>query len=586
MPETIGERLKRAREERYISIEKAEAATRIRSNFLRALEANDYSVMPSAAQARGFLRNYAEYLELDLDAIMDEIQRAQSAQPEDVSGPLPNVIKDALPPAPDIIENDSQTSTGERRTFRSILTSRRARRQQPESTPEPESATPAPTMEQPPVETPPIVEAENVEPEKPKRKRKKIVFEEIENPPPAPVAVEIESPAPVVELSQPTDENQTTREILPEETAQVEAGEEAKTGLFARLKSMLRLSVHSSPEDEVAEESPQADQPVIESESVVTNQTAEEILSDIGKQLRAQREMLSLTLDEVERHTRVRAVFLKALEEGALDQLPSSAQMRGMLANYAAFLNMDTDAVMLRFADAIQARHRAKYPDKPAGYKPPMEVAKSLPWFRGFIAGDLLFGFTIVALLFGLAIWGIRRVIAIQSEQVAKPTAPSIPDVLSSTERPTPIAQNTLAVAAATPTINATEATVEIPSQIANVQIIVVAVESAFLRVAVDGKDEFNGRVMGSETLTFEAQDQIVVLTGNGAALRVTFNGRDLGFMGSVGEVINRVYTPFGITTPTPTLPPTPTNTPLESPTPTVTETPPPTPTLATPIQP
>ena len=67
MAETIGQRLKKAREYRNLSLEKAADATHIRSVYLRALEADDFSTMPSPVQARGFLRNYAQYLNLDLD---------------------------------------------------------------------------------------------------------------------------------------------------------------------------------------------------------------------------------------------------------------------------------------------------------------------------------------------------------------------------------------------------------------------------------------------------------------------------------------------------------------------------------------
>jgi cytoskeletal protein RodZ len=45
----------------------------------------------------------------------------------------------------------------------------------------------------------------------------------------------------------------------------------------------------------------------------------------------------------VERHTHLRAVFVKALEEGAFDKLPSPVQTRGMLSNYATFLDLDVD---------------------------------------------------------------------------------------------------------------------------------------------------------------------------------------------------------------------------------------------------
>ena len=79
-------------------------------------------------------------------------------------------------------------------------------------------------------------------------------------------------------------------------------------------------------------------------------------------ELRHNREALSLHLDEVERNTHVKAHYLEALEQGAMDKLPSTVQTRGMLSNYASFLDMDVDAVLLRFADALQARHREKNP--------------------------------------------------------------------------------------------------------------------------------------------------------------------------------------------------------------------------------
>ena len=83
------------------------------------------------------------------------------------------------------------------------------------------------------------------------------------------------------------------------------------------------------------------------------------------------------------------------------------------------------------------------------------------------------------------------------------------------------------------------------------------------------------------ESKVFEAENQVVILTGDGSALRITYNGTDLGLMGGVGEVVSRVYLISGVVTPTATIPPTPTNTPLTTPTftPTMTPTPTATPT-------
>jgi transcriptional regulator with XRE-family HTH domain len=66
MVESIGARLRQARELRRLSLQQVSESTKVRAHYLQALESDDHSVIPSAAQARGFLRIYAEFLELNL----------------------------------------------------------------------------------------------------------------------------------------------------------------------------------------------------------------------------------------------------------------------------------------------------------------------------------------------------------------------------------------------------------------------------------------------------------------------------------------------------------------------------------------
>jgi hypothetical protein len=61
----LGEILQRARQERGISIEDAERATRIPRRYLEALEQENFSILPAPVYARGFLRSYSGYLGLD-----------------------------------------------------------------------------------------------------------------------------------------------------------------------------------------------------------------------------------------------------------------------------------------------------------------------------------------------------------------------------------------------------------------------------------------------------------------------------------------------------------------------------------------
>jgi transcriptional regulator with XRE-family HTH domain len=61
----IGELLKEARENKGISLEEVEEEIRIRKKYLRALEEEDFSIMPPEVYVKGFLRNYAIYLDLE-----------------------------------------------------------------------------------------------------------------------------------------------------------------------------------------------------------------------------------------------------------------------------------------------------------------------------------------------------------------------------------------------------------------------------------------------------------------------------------------------------------------------------------------
>src|SRR5687768_18217430 len=77
MTQTIGQRLKAEREEQRLTIEKVFEVTRIRIPYLQALEADDLSKMPSPVQARGYLRNYAEFLGLNYEQMLNEIRSEQ-----------------------------------------------------------------------------------------------------------------------------------------------------------------------------------------------------------------------------------------------------------------------------------------------------------------------------------------------------------------------------------------------------------------------------------------------------------------------------------------------------------------------------
>src|SRR5205823_4019606 len=68
----VGDTLHTARQKKNVTLSEAADATRIKRSFLEALEHDDYSQLPGPAYITGFLRNYAKYLGLHPEDVVQE----------------------------------------------------------------------------------------------------------------------------------------------------------------------------------------------------------------------------------------------------------------------------------------------------------------------------------------------------------------------------------------------------------------------------------------------------------------------------------------------------------------------------------
>ena len=84
----IGSSLREARLRQGVDFVEAEAATKIRSKYLHALEDEQFEVLPAKTYVKGFLRAYADYLGLDGQLYVDEYNsRYVGAEEEPVVRP-------------------------------------------------------------------------------------------------------------------------------------------------------------------------------------------------------------------------------------------------------------------------------------------------------------------------------------------------------------------------------------------------------------------------------------------------------------------------------------------------------------------
>jgi len=91
----LGELLRKAREEKGLSLQQAEEATRIRAAYLQALEEENLDLLLARVYVKGFIRNYARSLGLDPQQMLALYQESAAPQPET---PRPAMLDEPLQP--------------------------------------------------------------------------------------------------------------------------------------------------------------------------------------------------------------------------------------------------------------------------------------------------------------------------------------------------------------------------------------------------------------------------------------------------------------------------------------------------------
>ncbi|MBN1440838.1 MAG: helix-turn-helix domain-containing protein [Anaerolineales bacterium] len=352
----------------------------------------------------------------------------------------------------------------------------------------------------------------------------------------------------------------------------------------------------------------------------------------LGSLLRKKRESLGLTLEKVEGFTRIRVKHLQAIESDDLSTIPSVVQARGFIRNYAAFLGFDPDELAGRIGATKLRPEKSRPPavrpkpagepsaaaDRPAAPGSPPEAAsarphspitapvvprtaaraKPRPSGRARLRMDMLLGAAVTLVVVALLGWGGYHIaLSVRGPATPTPTAPpetappaeaSAASLAAPTDAGTaapgsgPAGTDTAApeTAETGPAITPGTLSVSTPSATTvptpwggvytDVRINVIVLQRAFLEVDVDGVRRFSGRVLPGQSYDFIGRQTVKISTGNGAAIRIVFNGVDEGKMGGFGEVASKTYTPTGVLAPTAA----PTATPAVTPTPTSTKTP------------
>jgi cytoskeletal protein RodZ len=240
-------------------------------------------------------------------------------------------------------------------------------------------------------------------------------------------------------------------------------------------------------------------------------------MQTVGEILRSEREKKGLSIKDIEVGTSIRTLYIKAIEENNYKVVPGEVYLKGFIRNYASYLGLDAQSVMEVYRQSQspvldeKVETTTKTEERTAQEEKTTERSDGKHKSFGLLAAVLL----IIAA--GGAFWWFTSGQAPSPAQETKP-APAAPSAPSQPQ-PTPVPQNKPVMVTAKFTSN------------------------CWTLVMADGKEVYQGTVKAGQTLSWEAEKNIVLKVGNAGAVDLTYNGQPAGKLGENGEVVEKTFT-------------------------------------------
>jgi cytoskeleton protein RodZ len=300
------------------------------------------------------------------------------------------------------------------------------------------------------------------------------------------------------------------------------------------------------------------------------------MICSVGERLRQARLEQGLDLSAVVAQLKINEKYLKAIEAGQRDRLPSAFFYKHFVVQYARALSLDVKEISEEVDRLLSAEAPLPLPgqhEKIARISPAVYASRDSS-SRLYVS----LGVLAVALMgcSGFYVWwhnmqlparqsspGAVRAAAKRIPAAANNTPPaamSTPDVarpqpLENASAAAPTPATPVSLASSQPASPQRPSSTETTRLAAGYKVLLdlVARESTWLSISSDGRMVFTGILAPHETKTVEGKEFAKLRVGNAAGLDVRLNGRMIGPLGSRGQVLVVVFTPdnFQIVVPT-----------------------------------
>lgn len=269
-------------------------------------------------------------------------------------------------------------------------------------------------------------------------------------------------------------------------------------------------------------------------------------MGGIGESLRSTREAKGISLEQAEEDTKIRKKYLQALEDGDYDVIPGRVYAKGFLRNYANYLGLNQEEVMLEYKLlGVPVKEEYKKVDIEASINKQKRMTGRADR-KAYLATVLIAVFAILLLVLYNFVFkntaeksGNQTVDPSTTEQADKTKVPDNESNKPSGQPPAqqPGGQNENPSSGSTGNNGTTGPNVTGVSLTLNGKDGV-----SWVRVTVDGVVKFTGNLNPGESKTYSGTGKIIVRVGNAGAVEAVFNGQNMGRMGQLGEPVTREF--------------------------------------------
>lgn len=256
-------------------------------------------------------------------------------------------------------------------------------------------------------------------------------------------------------------------------------------------------------------------------------------MAQLGETLKQAREAQSITLDDVERDTHIQRQYLESLENNDFKIFASPVMARGMIRNYAKYLNLDPiKALTLYDGNGIVPVKGQRLTPNGIEF---MDLGMAP---RPIINWELLFGVFLFLAVLGAGAYLFYGNFA-QPSVIATPTKTPMAEGLTDesalllpTVTPLPTNSPTPPLPTDTPT----------PTIYAGVTVELVVKQPSWVQILSDDIKVFEGILQPGETNSWSGQQRVAIRAGNGGGVEVFVNGTSRGLMGAEGQVVDQIW--------------------------------------------